>query len=36
MKTREISIKVDIRETGSAPLLERGIEKLEDGLSRLV
>ena len=36
MKNIEITIKVDIKETGSAPLPEDGVEKLDDGLFRLV
>ena len=36
MKNIEFTIKVDIKETGSAPLPEDGIGKLDDGLFRLV
>ena len=36
MKNIEITIKVDIKETGSAPLPEDDVEKLDDGLFRLV
>jgi len=36
MKNIEITIKVDIKETGAAPLPEDGVGKLDDGLFRLV
>jgi len=36
MKNIEITIKVDIKETGAAPLPEDDVEKLDDGLFRLV
>ena len=36
MKNIEITIKVDIKETGSAPLPEDGVEKLYDGLFKLI
>ncbi len=36
MKNIEITIKVGIKETGADPLPEDSVEKLDDGLFRLV
>ena len=36
MKNIEITIKVDIKEPGASPLPEDGVEKLDNGLFRLV
>ena len=36
MKNIEITLKVGIKETGVDPLPEDGVEKLDDGLFRLV